>query len=86
MAAATARDRQLARDLPDEFLMWPARPRERVAELVSAHWMSYDAQPRRELAQALIPVLEELAEPGREATERHRDLCEDVVAGWVARQ
>ena len=85
MAVVSDRDRQLARRLPDEFLMWPARPRERVAELVSAHWMSYDAQPRRELAQALPPVLEELAEPGREATDP-RDLCETIVAVWVARQ
>ena len=78
MAAITARDRQLARRLPGEFLTCPGGPKERVVEIVDRSWGSYDTHPTTELAQALLPVLEELAEPGREVTDRHRDLDEDI--------
>jgi hypothetical protein len=48
--------------------------------------MSFDARPRAELAEALLPILERLLEPGKEVTNADRDLCEEVVASWVARR
>jgi hypothetical protein len=83
----TGRDRKLARQLPEEFLEWPGVPVDRVVELlVKGHWMFYEAKPRAELAEALLPTLKRLLDSGAEVTEVDRDICEAIVASWIARQ
>ncbi len=86
MGEVSDSDRELARGLPDEFLMRSGVPVDRVVKLVSTHWGSYDNPARAELAQALLPILEELLHPGVCATYGHCDLCEGVVTVWLERQ
>ena len=86
MAKVSDRDREIARGLPDEFLRGSGVSVNRVVELVSAHWGSYDNPARAKLAQALLPILEELFYAGAYVTDEHRDLCEGVVTVWLERQ
>ncbi len=79
-------NRGIARGLPDEFLRGSGVSGNRVVRLVNAHWGSYDNPARAELAQALLPILEELFHAGAYATDGQRDLCEGVVAVWLERQ
>ena len=79
MSEVSDGDRELARGLPDEFLTRSGVAVDRVVRLVSTHWGSYDDPSRAELAQALLPILGELLQPGVYVTDGHRDLCEGVV-------
>jgi hypothetical protein len=53
--------------------------------LVNRYWSGYAEPARGQLAQALLPVLAELAEPGAPVTERHRERCVQVVVDWTDR-
>ncbi len=86
MGKVSDSDRELARGLPDEFLRGSGVSVNRVVELVSAHWGSHDKPARAELAQALLPILEELFYAGAYVTDGQRDLCEGVVTVWLERQ
>ncbi len=86
MAQVSDRDRNLARELPEKFLSESGSAIDRVTELVSQSWMSYDADVRDELVEVLVPVLEPLLESGAVASYRERDLCEGIVASWLTRQ
>ncbi len=86
MGKVSHSNRGIARGLPDEFLRGSGVSVNRVVELVSAHWGSHDNPARAELAQALLPILEELFYAGAYVTDEHRDLCESVVTVWLERQ
>ncbi len=86
MGKVSDRDRGIARGLPDEFLRGSGISGNRVVRLVNAHWGSYDGPARAELAQALLPILEELFHAGAYVTDGHRDLCEGVVTVWLEEQ
>ena len=86
MGEVSRSDRALARGLPDEFLRGSGVSVNRVVGLVNAHWGSHDNPARAELAQALLPILEELLYAGAYVTDGHRDLCEGVVTVWLERQ
>lgn len=73
--------REIARRLPEEFLQGSDGPVERVVELVSLYWGSYEEKQRAELAQALLAVLE-----GLHVTNGHRNDCEAVVLAWLSKQ
>jgi hypothetical protein len=87
MALLQDGDRETARQLPEEFVRSSVvGARERIDGLVSRHWMSYERKERDELIRALLPVLEPLLESGAAPSDREQDLCEAIVASWVARQ
>ncbi len=86
MGKVSDRDREIARGLPDEFLRGSGISGNRVVGLVSTHWGSHDKPARAELAQALLPILEELFYAGAYVTDEHRDLCEGVVTVWLEKQ
>ncbi len=86
MGKVSDTDHEIARRLPDEFLRGSGISGNRVVRLVNAHWGSYDNPARAELAQALLPILEELLYAGAYVTDEHRDLCEGVVTVWLERQ
>ena len=78
-------DRNNARRLPDEFAQAAGGSNDRVNGLVNRYWADYDEPARGELVEALIPILDELVEPGAPVTDMHRDKCVDVVVDWSAR-
>lgn len=78
-------DRNNARRLPDEFAQAAGESDDRVTGLVNRYWADYAELERGELAQALLPVLEGLAEPGAPVTEHHREQCVSVVVDWSSR-
>ena len=82
------RDRKAARQLPDGFVNSPRAlgAKTRIEELVSKDWKSYDADAREQLVEKLMPVLEPLFDPGAVVGNRERDLCEGIIARWVAAQ
>ncbi len=86
MGKVSDRDREIARGLPDEFLRGSGISGNRVVGLVSTHWGSHDDPARAELAQALLPILEELFHAEAYVTDGHRDLCEGVVTVWLERR
>ena len=53
--------------------------------MINRYWAAYAEPARGELAQALLPVLEELVEPGAPVTEQHRERCVKVVVDWTDR-
>ncbi len=77
-------DRNNARRLPDEFAQAAGGSGDRISGLVNRYWPYYSEPARGELAQALLPVLEGLAEPGAPVTEEHRERCVRVVIDWAA--
>ncbi len=77
------RDRKLARGLPAAFKQCTGAPVDRVVSLVLGHWGSRDPSARAELAQALLPILEGLVQPGVPVIPQQSDLCENVVTGWL---
>lgn len=86
MSLMQDRDRQRARELPEEFMRSAlVGAKERVDELVSQHWMSYERQERDDLVRALLPVLEPLLESGAAPSYQKQDFCEAIVASWLAR-
>ena len=76
-------DRNNARRLPDEFAQAAGGTDDRVAGLVNRYWAGYAAPARGQLTEALLPVLQELAEPGAPVTEQHREQCVQVVVDWA---
>ena len=77
-------DRNNARRLPDEFAQAAGGSNDRVAGLVNRYWPSYAEPARGQLTEALLPVLQELAQPGAPVTEKHREKCVQVVVDWAA--
>lgn len=86
MTQVSDRDRKLARGLPAAFRKCTGAPVDRVVSLVIGHWESYDPSDRAELAQALLPILEDLVQPGVHIIPEHSDLCENVVTVWLESQ
>ncbi len=86
MAPVTARDRETARQLPDDFVKLVSTPVDRVTELVSRYWMSYPAPARAELAQVLLTLFDPLLQPRAQVTDELRQECEGAVTRWIARQ
>jgi hypothetical protein len=78
-------DRLNARRLPDEFAQAAGGSDDRVTGLVNRYWAGYAEPAKGQLAQALLPVLEELVEPGAPVTEHHREKCVEVVVDWSER-
>ncbi len=86
MARVTAQDRSAAHRLPDEFLELSGSSLTRIVELVTRHWEAYDESKRAQLAEALLPLLDNLLESRKTVTGDLRSLCEGLVAGWIFRQ
>jgi hypothetical protein len=53
---------------------------------VTRHWEAYDESKRAQLAEALLPLLDNLLESRKTVTGDLRSLCEGLVAGWIFRQ
>ncbi len=86
MTQASDRDRKLARGLPAAFRQCTGAPVDRVVSLVMGHWGSHSPSDRAELAQALLPILEGLVQPGVTIIPLQSDLCENVVTVWLERK
>jgi len=87
MAKVSDHDLELARQLPDNFVVTGGGSAAyRHIELVGENWVRYQIKPRAELVEALLPIVEPLLEPGVEITSRDRGVCEMIVAVWMARQ
>ncbi len=87
MAPVTERDREMARRLPDEFLTSPeVDVVDRVVQLVAHYWGYHEDAGRADLVRVLLPTLRRLLEPGVEPTAVDRDVCEAMVASWLAGQ
>ncbi|MFQ5704707.1 MAG: hypothetical protein ACE5HT_11870 [Gemmatimonadales bacterium] len=86
------RDRRLGSDqdvalrLPDDFKRARGSTADRIMTLVNVYWTAKEEWERVELAQALIPILEDLVGPGAPVTESHRRSCQDIVGTWGARR
>src|SRR3989338_7291019 len=79
-------DRATARELPEEFLQSGGTSIERALSLVLRHWGSYPPGHQRQLAQALVALLEPLLNaPPRTVPEALREECARVVALWEER-
>jgi hypothetical protein len=79
-------DSATARELPDEFLQSSGTSIERALSLVVRHWRSYPVGHQRQLAQALIALLEPLLKaPPKSVPESLRQECQRVVAAWEER-
>lgn len=86
MSLMQDRDRETARQLPEEFVRSSVvGAKERIDELVSRHWTSCERKERDELIRALLPVLEPLLESGAAPSYQEQDFCEAIVASWLAR-
>jgi len=79
-------DREMARSMPDEFLILSGNPIDRLVEFVGRTWGTHDLGARAQLAQALLPIVLPLAECEVDVTDQQRDLCEAIVATWLARR
>jgi len=87
MATVSERDREMARRLPDEFLNTSeVDALDRVVQLVAHYWGYHKDTARAELVRVLLPTLRRLLEPGIEPTAVDRDVCEAMVASWLAGQ
>jgi hypothetical protein len=72
-----------ARLLPDEFLAVSGNTIERTLAVVAHHWGSLPISEQRQLAQALIGLLEPLlTAPGGAVSETLRDECAQAVSLW----
>ena len=90
MVKVSDRDIECARSLPDRFvgqelLLW-GDARNRIEEIVQQCWATYDGAARQNLADELVPILQELMDPDRNPTDKHRNACERAVTGWLLRQ
>ncbi|MBI4420443.1 MAG: hypothetical protein HY560_06420 [Gemmatimonadetes bacterium] len=73
----------VARQLPDEFLGTRGTPIERILRTVYHHWGKYPDGEQRQLAQALLVLLEPLlTAPKGAVPEALRLECEQVVREW----
>jgi len=87
MALFTERDREIARRLPDEFLNSPdVDAVDRVVQLVAHYWGYHEDVARADLVRVLLPTLGRLLEPDIAPTAVDRDVCEAMVASWLAGQ
>lgn len=76
----------VARQLPDEFLQTRGTPVERILRTVYHHWGKYPDGEQRQLAQALLGLLEPLLNAPKGAVpEPLRQECERVVREWEVR-
>lgn len=78
-------DEDVARRLPDDFMRARGTPGDRTMSLVNLYWTATEEVDRLELAQALLPILEDLAGPAERVTDGHRRSCQELVVGWAAR-
>src|SRR2546423_5154624 len=79
-------DQSAARELPEEFLRSGGTSIDRALSLVARHWGSFPAGQQRQLAQALIALLEPLLNaPPLTVPEALREECARVVALWEDR-
>ena len=90
MVKVNDRDIDCARGLPDQFVgehlrLW-GDARNRIEEIVQQCWAAYGGAARKNLADELVPILEELIDPDRTPTDKHRNACERAVTGWLIRQ
>ncbi len=90
MVKVRKRDIQRARSIPNRFVgeqlgIW-GDARRRIDEIVHQFWVTYDSAARKTLVDELLPILEELIDPNRTPTDKHRNACERAVTGWLARQ
>ena len=87
MARIHDRDLELARQLPDDFVVaGHGSAAYRLIEIVRENWAKHEIKARLELVDALLPVLEPLLEVGARVTEEKRLLCKVIVAKWMERQ
>ena len=79
-------DHATARHLPEEFLQSPGTSIERALSVVLHHWESYPTGEQRQLAQALVALLEPIltAPPGI-VPETLREECARTIGLWEAR-
>lgn len=76
----------MAQRLPDDFLTLEGGAAERAAQLIARNWAGHEAKPKAQLAEALLPIVSKLLEPGVSVNQDDRDLCEGLVAAWLFRQ
>src|SRR5215510_916297 len=75
-----------ARKLPEEFLQSRGTPIERALWVVHRHWKNYPAGEQRQLAQALVALLEPLlGAPPDTVPENLREECARMVNLWEER-
>ncbi len=89
MVKVSDRDIECARSLPDQFVgeqlrLWDDA-RNRIEEIVQQCWATYGGAARQNLADELVPILEELINPDHAPTDKHRNACERAVTGWLIR-
>src|SRR5260370_23553092 len=76
-------DSALARRLPEEFLSSPGTSIDRALSVVLGHWGRYPTGHQRQLAQALVALLEPLLHaPPETVPEALREECARTVALW----
>jgi hypothetical protein len=80
----TQDDRWFARRLPDDFLGKSGDAITRIRTVVTENWWAYQEGELSELAEALLPVLDGLTNPGAQVADDHRLQCEEVVEQWFA--
>ena len=90
MVKVRKRDIQRARSIPNRFVgeqlgIW-GDTRRRIDEIVHQFWVTYDSAARKTLVDELLPILEELIDPDRTPTDKHRNACETAVTEWLIRQ
>src|SRR5436853_3481646 len=80
-------DQATARTLPDEFLGSTGTSIQRTLSLVVRHWRSYPLGEQRQLAQALVSLLEPLLhEPRSPVSDALRDDCVRTIRLWEDRK
>jgi len=85
MSTMSETDRWYARRLPDDFVARCGDAYQRMLGIVTENWWAYDKTALIELVESLAPIVRELT-TADEITEKHRNRCEVIVAGWMARQ
>ena len=76
-------DQSAARQLPEEFLGLPGTSIDRALSVVLRHWGRYPTGHQRQLAQALVALLEPLLQaPPHSVPEALREECARTVALW----
>ena len=86
MGIVSDHDLEIAREIPKEYLGFTGIPHDRVIDLVERRWPSFGSRSRAELVQALLPVLVDMENQGRQSLAVYQGLCEGIVATWILRQ
>jgi hypothetical protein len=77
----------VARRLPEEVISQAGDPRKATIRLVSRYFSHVPEPARADLAQVLIPVLQDIKASGSsDISDKQRDQCEALVESWVRRQ